>query len=166
MIGKTFPYKQEFRALAGILIGDPASPILWNLFLANLLLRTSPDDVVLAGVAVSHMEQADDIVIFTTTECALRHKLDDLAAWCAVNFAYIMVFGKVPNAPQLYIEGRLLEVVNSYVYVGIQFSSSTRDVFAPHSESKASAARRVANACLSIESYVGRLPPWAALTLY
>ncbi|TFY50289.1 hypothetical protein EVJ58_g11109, partial [Rhodofomes roseus] len=164
---------ERFRALAGILIGDPASPILWNLFLADLVIRTSPDDVVLAGVAVSHLEQADDIAIFTTSVRALQEKLDDLAAWCAVNFAFInttktqvMVFGNASEPPRVYINRRLLSVVDSYVYVGIQFASSSRDVFAPHTEGRASAARRVANACLSIESYVGPLPPWAALTLY
>ncbi|TFY52607.1 hypothetical protein EVJ58_g9917 [Rhodofomes roseus] len=167
-----------FKALAGILIGDPASPILWNLYLADLVIRPHSDDILLGGVCLSHLEQADDIALFSTSTIALQQKLDDLATWCALNFALInagktqvMVFGRTGAAtlggpPRLYVNGRLIAVVESYTYVGTVFSSGRGDLFGPHTDSKASTARKVANACLSVEAYVAELPPWAALTLY
>ncbi|TFY67731.1 hypothetical protein EVJ58_g1437 [Rhodofomes roseus] len=167
---------EDATRLAGILIGDPASPILWNLYLADLLIRPHGDDVLLAGVCVSHLEQADDIALFSTSPAALQQKLDDLASWCALNFALInagktqaMVFGAQPAASQglrLYVNGKPISVVQSYTYVGTVFSSARGDPFGPHTDGKASIARKVANACLSVEAYVAELPPWAALTLY
>ncbi|EPS93078.1 hypothetical protein FOMPIDRAFT_1105391, partial [Fomitopsis schrenkii] len=168
---------EKFKALAGILIGDPASPILWNLYLADLLIREHSDDVCLGGICVSHLEQADDIALFSTSATALQQKLNDLAAWCAVNFALIntiktqiMVFKPYATArlhePKLYVNGRLIAIVSSYTYVGTVFSSERGDIFGPHTDGKASTARKVANACLSVEAYVAELPPWAALTLY
>lgn len=42
-------YSAYFQALAGILISDPVSPILWNLFFADFKCTPHPDDVHLAG---------------------------------------------------------------------------------------------------------------------
>lgn len=64
------------------------------------------------------------------------------------------------------VNGKPINVVQSYTYVGLLFSSKSRDIFALHAERKASVARRIANTCLSIESYVAELPRWAAFTLY
>ncbi|EPS95417.1 hypothetical protein FOMPIDRAFT_1085762, partial [Fomitopsis schrenkii] len=163
-----------FRALAGILIGDPASPILWNLFLSDLAMRQHVDDSTLAGVSVSHLEQADDIVVFSTSMAAVQSKLNDLMTWCSLNFAYInaiktkyMVFGpRNVHDGDLCVNGRQIDLVDSYTYVGICFSTAGPDIFAQHTAERAAAARRTANVCLSIETYVAQLPPWAALTLY
>lgn len=35
----------SFSATLGILIGDPASPLLWLLYLADLDITTYPDDI-------------------------------------------------------------------------------------------------------------------------
>ncbi|THG93155.1 hypothetical protein EW026_g8005 [Hermanssonia centrifuga] len=64
---------------AGILIEDPASPILWNLYLADFRLPPDSSDIMLGGEAISHLEQADDIVLFSTTAEGLQQKLDQLA---------------------------------------------------------------------------------------
>jgi hypothetical protein len=42
-----------FKALIDLLTGDPASPILWNLFLADLSLLPDYEDLFLAGVRIS-----------------------------------------------------------------------------------------------------------------
>jgi hypothetical protein len=44
---------EEFKALIGLLTGDPASPILWNRFLADLKMMPDKDDVFLAAVRIS-----------------------------------------------------------------------------------------------------------------
>ena len=78
-----------FQSFIGILIGDPASPHLWNLFMADFALKDDPDDITLNGRRISHMEQADDIVIFSTTREGLQRKLDELYRWCQLNFVTI-----------------------------------------------------------------------------
>jgi hypothetical protein len=35
----------EFKAFIGLLTGDPASPVLWNLFMADLVLLDDHDDL-------------------------------------------------------------------------------------------------------------------------
>ena len=67
--------------------------------------------------------------------------------------------------PALYVNAQRIQVVTTYTYVGTVFSTQRGDPFGPHIEAKASTARKVASACLSVESYVAELPPWAALTL-
>jgi hypothetical protein len=59
----------EFKSGLGLLTGDTASPILWNVYFADIgdYIVEDPDDIVLGRFRVSHMEQADDIVLFSTT---------------------------------------------------------------------------------------------------
>jgi hypothetical protein len=43
----------EFKAFIGLLTGDPASPILWNLFLSVLVMMPDKDDISLAAILLS-----------------------------------------------------------------------------------------------------------------
>ena len=47
-------YSADYAATAGILTGDPASPILWDLFFADLDIADSPWDVELGGSEIGH----------------------------------------------------------------------------------------------------------------
>ncbi|KAH9928138.1 uncharacterized protein B0H18DRAFT_1118157 [Fomitopsis serialis] len=77
-------------------LGDPTSYgaagledwILRKLF-AELVVLHLADDIVPGGNVVSHLEQADDIVIFSASPLAAQQKHNNLAAWCSVNFAFI-----------------------------------------------------------------------------
>jgi hypothetical protein len=51
----------EFKALIGLLTGDQASSVLWNLFMADLVMADDPDDPVLFDVRIALLAQADDI---------------------------------------------------------------------------------------------------------
>ncbi|KAJ6541993.1 hypothetical protein DFH09DRAFT_1393210 [Mycena vulgaris] len=55
-----------FKSLIGV---DTASPILWNIYFADLADVFGPDqdDVCLDGRPISHLEQADDVTLFSTT---------------------------------------------------------------------------------------------------
>jgi hypothetical protein len=79
----------EFSALIGLLTGDPASPVLWNLFMADLVMLPDPDDVHLDNIRIAIMAQADDILLMSLTARGLRAKLNTLKQWCAVNFILI-----------------------------------------------------------------------------
>jgi hypothetical protein len=55
----------EFSALIGLLTGDPVSPVLWNLFMADLFMLPDLDDVHLDRVRMAIMAQADDILLMS-----------------------------------------------------------------------------------------------------
>ncbi len=82
---------QEFQATAGILTGDPGSPLLWLLYLADCTFPDCEDDTTLGGAQVSHGEQADDIAIWSTSVHALQVKLDYLSHWCSINFLLVTI---------------------------------------------------------------------------
>jgi hypothetical protein len=93
----------EFKAFIGLLTGDPASPILWNLFLADLVMMPDRNDVFLAAVRISLLAQADDILLFSLSARGLQAKLNTLERWCSRNFILINMIktiipinGKVP----------------------------------------------------------------------
>ncbi len=56
----------EFKSLIGLLTGDPASPTLWNLYMSSLKMPPDMDDVVLGGLAMDMLAQADDILLLSS----------------------------------------------------------------------------------------------------
>ncbi|KAI0064582.1 hypothetical protein BV25DRAFT_1906569 [Artomyces pyxidatus] len=158
---------ESFASGHGVLAGDSASPILWIIFMCDLIFPDDPDDVSLNNVPVSHLEQADDIVLFSL-------KLRILEAWCAINFLCInvkkssgMLFGPIPRSrPVLTLLGSPLAWTESYTYVGVTLQSTHRNIFARHYEAKARKGRSVAHVTLGLKSMVGRLPPREGTHLY
>ena len=165
-----------FRSLLGLLTGDTASPILWNLYFADLDTYIFPDndDVEFEGVRLSHLEQADDVALFSTTMDGLQRKMDGFFEWCRVNFMVLsvaktkwMVFGALPrNLHQLVVDGRALELVSQYKYVGAWFCSTTANIFSLHYDEKARKARSVAGISFALDNSIGLLTPTEARQLY
>ncbi|KAI0074561.1 hypothetical protein K474DRAFT_1563518, partial [Panus rudis PR-1116 ss-1] len=165
-----------FKSHAGILIGDPASPLLWILYMSDLRISPRPDDVHLAGQPYSHHEQADDIALASLAQAGhgLQFKIDELLEWCRVNFMILnaiktvcIAFGRLPRVlPTFYAGTQPLRFVTEYTYVGVTFSSAHPDLFAAHRENKAKTARRMAAAIFALEAYVRDIPATAARTLY
>ncbi|KAI0367105.1 hypothetical protein BV20DRAFT_1045787 [Pilatotrama ljubarskyi] len=163
-----------FQALMGILIGDPASPMLWILFLSDFALPHHPDDLLLSGRVVSHLELADDMALICLSAPGMQNKLDYFGHYCATSFLLVnvpkslaCVHGPLPSPlPLLLLYGEPLQYFASATYVGMTFTSTERDIFLHHYAKKHAAAQRAANATLSLESYIGPLPPDIALTLY
>ena len=137
-----------FRALAGILTGDPASPILWILFLADLRVRPHPDDISLDGIPVSLLLLADNILLVTTSREAMQTKLRQVQAYCDCNFlsinvakTFACIFGPLPSPLlPLWLHGETIRYVQDSTYVGVTLSTTTADIFAPHYARKAQAA--------------------------
>ncbi|KAF9021902.1 hypothetical protein BDZ89DRAFT_1137728 [Hymenopellis radicata] len=80
---------EDYKSLYGVLMGDPVSPTLWNIFLCTFQLPDRPDDACLRGVHVSHLEHADNLVIISESRAGLQAHLDVLdvlACWCCANF--------------------------------------------------------------------------------
>ncbi len=142
--------KGAFKLLIGLLTGDPMLPILWDVFFADLgeVMVVLLGNVVLAGCAVSHGEQVDDVFLATTVVPTAQEKVNTVDYWYAKNFAIMsvvktecMVFGPLPLRDiLLFVRDRRLTMVKSVQYVGIFFSSMDRDIFARHYTEKAKAA--------------------------
>lgn len=64
-----------FKASIGLLTGDLASPILWNLFLADLVMMPDMDDVFLSAICISLLAQAEDLLLLSCSARGLQAKL-------------------------------------------------------------------------------------------
>jgi hypothetical protein len=164
-----------FRALIGILIGDTSSPILWTLYLSDFkLLSDATTDILLAGIFITNLEQADDVILISLTAEGAQRKMNTLWKWCSVNFMIInaiksllMIYGSIPRLlPIFHFGTEAVTIVKSTKYVGFNLNSTKRNIFEDHYEKKASKARAIANTLLGLESMVGVLPPWEARKMY
>ncbi|KAJ7143116.1 hypothetical protein C8R43DRAFT_823347, partial [Mycena crocata] len=119
-------------------------------------------------------EQADDVALFSTSFAGLQRKVNLFFGWCKVNFMVIsvsktkwMIFGALPHVlPQLLVGDRPVELVKKYKFVGVWFTSVTRDIFSAHYTTKASKAQNVANATFGTKTNLGTLPPLEGIRLY
>jgi hypothetical protein len=164
----------EFKAFIGLLTGDPASPILWNLFLGDLVMMPDKDDVFLAAIRISLLAQADDLLLFSISARGLQTKLVTLEDWCARNFilinlvkTIILIFGKVPQPlPVFMLRANTLQINMEEKYVGVTFRTDTRNILAAHYQAKARAARYCGHRIMEIEYMTGRLTPKELKELY
>jgi ribonuclease HI/exonuclease III len=109
----------DFKALIGLLTGDPASPILWNLFMADLIILPDPDDAILSEVRIAIMAQADDILLISLSASGLQRKLNALYVWCSKIFiivnlikTVILLFGPIPRPlPEFRLGSNILSIM-------------------------------------------------------
>lgn len=121
-----------------------------------------------------NMEQADDIILISTTPEGLQRKMDALGRWCRKNFmilnavkSYIMIIGRAPKTLPMFTFGQEeVEVVQEHTYVGITFSSATQNLFKSHYEKKASKAQQIGGLIFGMEATIGLLPPEQGIALY
>jgi hypothetical protein len=152
-----------FCALIGILIGDPASPILWTLFMSDLRLVQSESDVLLNDVNVSHLKEADDILLMSYLLAGLQKLLMLVNAQKSA----VIIFGPLPRAlPVITLGGSPIQLVDKLTYVGITFQSIHHNIFAVHYKNKASKGCIIAHAVFGVESLTGTQPPCGGRKLY
>jgi hypothetical protein len=164
----------QFKAFIGLLTGDPASPILWNLFLADLSMMPDTDDVFLAAIRISLLAQADDLLIVSLTACGLSAKLSTLEVWCSRNFilvnlikTIILIYGATSlPLPTFHLGTIELSVKSEEKYVGVNLRTDTRNMFQDHYTAKARTARYCAHRIMAVEDMTGRLTPKELKQLY
>ncbi|KAF9032465.1 hypothetical protein BDZ89DRAFT_897468, partial [Hymenopellis radicata] len=169
------------QSTVGLLTGDPISPILWDIFFADLGSTegmSADDDLRLAGRAISHVEQADDVALWATSLMRLQEKLSAFFLWCRRNFVTIsvsktkwMMFGPMPEIsasqiPQLFVDGALIMFTVEYKFVGIVFTSCERDIFRKHYERMALKASSVTSLTFAVSVHIGVLPVREGLRMY
>lgn len=167
---------EAFKSLLGLLTGDSVSPMLWTIFFGDLdkIIPAHPGDIEMAGVYLSHLEQADDVALFSTSLDALQEKLNAFLRWCQINFMTIsvsktkaMTFGPLDRTQRaMRVGGAIVGHVASYKFVGVTFCSTERDIFQLHYATKASKARKVMNTLFSLEGHIGVISVQDGLQLY
>jgi reverse transcriptase-like protein len=163
-----------FKSIIGILIGDTCSPILWNIYLADIKILISNLDIKLDGCHISHLEQADDIVLMSTTAKKLQELMNTLSHWCSKNFMVLnaiksagIILGPIPNAlPPFKFGSAVVAVDEQQTYIRLTFLSTNRNIFKEHYNIKVGKAKNIGNMILATQSVIGKLPPWELRKLY
>jgi len=128
----------------------------------------------LAGIYITNLEHADDIILIATSPKALQEKMNTLAMWCSRNFmilnaikSMIGIYGPLPLIlPEFVLNGNPVKVSAENTYVGITLQSTSRNILKEHYSRKAGAARTVGNTIMGLQSVVGYLPPRDTRKLY
>ncbi|PBK81425.1 hypothetical protein ARMGADRAFT_1048816 [Armillaria gallica] len=148
-------HSEAFQSMVGILAGDSSSqPGLWNVYFSDFFVPPHGDGISLGGQR--RVEQADDIILFSTLREGLQAKLDSLLRVHSLLFSPCSL--SVTRSP----------CVSKHKYVGVTLSSTDRSIFCSptHYYIKASKARKSMNALFGAEKFVGTIPPKEGISIY
>ena len=125
---------EYFPSLVGIKQGDGISPILFNIFLNDIVDAMSQHTKfgykIDGDVEINSLLYADDLVIFSTSYDEMQNKLNQLGNYCdkwglevSIKKSKILYTGNKKLTPFKYKEGSL-DFVNSFTYLGIKLCKS------------------------------------------
>ena len=145
---------EPFVTTAGVLQGDILSPILFNLFVGKTpdVIDSTCDPVSIGPNKSSCLLWCDDLVVFSTTPKGLQNAINKIALHfqslgLEVNKTKtkVIIVNKrclsLSDRPEhyFYLDGKKLDVVNEYQYLGLKLKSSgTLSVAADELHTKAS----------------------------
>lgn len=133
-LSNDMPLSDFFDVTIGLKQGEPLSPILFILFINDIVdsidfnLLTEKDLNLLSMYMVLF---ADDIVLFTTDPVSFQSQIDCIYQYSIkwglsinVNKTKICIFEKRKQVHNLhfYINGEEIEIVNNFTYLGVKFS--------------------------------------------
>ena len=167
-------FTKEYCISQGVLQGEVLSPLLFALYVSDIdefINDRMCNPVSLGGSNSVHcLMLADDNVTMAETREGLQEKINALADYFDLNDltvnlskTKVMVFrrgGSVSRKDKLYYKGQLIEIVNTYTYLGIVMSYT--GLFKQACKDRMSKARSALGSALSlcssanIYSWVGR----------
>ena len=128
-------YTTLFKINKGVRQGCVLSPLLFNIFLADLLkkLDSLNRNINIDNTSISCIAWADDLVLLAESEEGLQNLLKVLEIFCHENKLHIntdktkcMIFNKTGRLIRrnFFINGAFLESVRSYKYLGFLLTPS------------------------------------------
>jgi len=127
---------ESFNIFRGVKQGDILSPLLFNIFINDMVTLFNETDGLppsLIDKKVGSLLYADDLVILSTSKEGLQNSLNKLSNYCtkwklAINYdkSKMMCFSKQGKLikEQFTIQGKSVEQVKSYTYLGVEIKNS------------------------------------------
>ena len=128
--------KPLFSSNVGLLQGESTSPLLFSLFVNDLENSLNYADVNLNVIdtLIKILMFADDMIILSTSIEGLQEGLNNLSDYCRkwgltvnINKTKIVIFrrgGKIAKQEKWVYNGKVVEIVSSFKYVGCEITSS------------------------------------------
>ena len=126
----------DFSSRLGVRQGECLSPFLFSMYLndfENELIQKGAGGFDIGMLKLYLLLYADDIVIFSNTSEDLQNGLDILSEYCSkwkltvnIDKTKIMVFrkgGSLPRNMNFTYDGKNVEIISKFVYLGITFST-------------------------------------------
>ena len=128
---------EAFQILKGTEQGHPLSPELFKIYfqkLSQLLNEAMTDCPTLAGLRITHLAWADDLVVLSLDPSSIQKQLDIIQQYCRdwgleINISktkYMIMNGKdsCGDSWRPTLDGQIIEKVTSYCYLGVIISSN------------------------------------------
>ncbi|KAI4520117.1 hypothetical protein K525DRAFT_169255, partial [Schizophyllum commune Loenen D] len=158
----------------GVLAGDTLSPSLFNFYVRCIHMQDRPGDVMLAGMRVKNVEQADDGILLSHFLASAQYRLGDYAQWARL-LGFVVSIAKTegvafgyrgPPLNPLTLDREAVHWRDQSTVLGILFCALQGDVLDQHHLTQARKGSAVASALLALQRYLGDLPLRLAIKVY
>jgi hypothetical protein len=158
--------------------GGPVSPSMFRVMLADLKdhLQVKYGIVMSETDILTHILWADDLVLMSDSENGLQIQLNNLFSFCCkfqmiINEqkTKVVIFGKKSGNESFFLNGKVLDIVEKYKYLGTIFNSVLRSYGNPCREMSTylgDKALKASFATLKKVSSVGFVTPQIGLHLF